>query len=133
MTNTSSDVDRRRFAAAVADAAGAVADILGEHQVRGNQPYPIGEVLPGLIEQHERLRDAVEMTPGPIIVDSATGKQDALAWDLGGLMSYLQLTRVVYRGLEVIPDWLKVTASRNISAMHLTARRVRDVARREAG
>lgn len=126
------DEDRRRFAVAVAEAADAVAIVLSDHPVRGRQPYAIAEVLPQLITQHDRLQQAVEAAPAPLIVDRENGKQDGLTWELGGLMSYLQLTRVVYRGLDEIPVWLSVTASRNLSALHLTARRVRDKARREA-
>jgi hypothetical protein len=128
---TARDTDRRRFAAAVADAAEAVATVLGAHQVRGTEPYPISVVLPVLIEQHRVLQEAVDACAGPLAVDAA-GKQDPLIGDLAGFMSYLQLLRVLYHGLEDIPDSLRVDASRNLSAAHLAARRLRDKARRQA-
>jgi hypothetical protein len=86
---TAHDTDRRRFAAAVADAAEAVATVLGAHQLRGTEPYPISVVLPVLIEQHRVLQEAVDACAGPLAVDAA-GKQDPLVGDLAGFMSYLQ-------------------------------------------
>ena len=125
------DTNRRHFAATVADAADAVASALATHPVRGTEPYPISVVLPVLIEQHRVLQEAVDGCGWPLAVNAA-GKQDPLIEDLGGLMSFLQLARVLYHGLEDVPDWLQVSASRNLSTVHLTARRVRDQARRQA-
>lgn len=128
---TARDTDRRRFAAAVADAAEAVTTVLGAHQMRGTEPYPISVVLSVLIEQHRVLQKAVDACAGPLAVDAA-GKQDSFIGDLAGFMSYLQLLRVLYHGLGDIPDSLRLNASRNIAAAHLAARRVRDKARRQA-
>ncbi|WP_199439795.1 hypothetical protein [Umezawaea beigongshangensis] len=121
--------DRRRFAAAVADAAGAVAAVLGANPLRGSGPYPIAEVLPVLVEQHESLRAAVDGWPGPLAVDAA-GREDPLVVELAGLMSCLQLLRVLHHGLDGVPAPLRVTASRHLATTHLVARRVRDRARR---
>jgi hypothetical protein len=127
-----SEEDRRRFAATVAEAAGAVAAVLGANPPRGSGPYPVAAVLPVLVEQHESLRAAVDAWRGPLAVD-ATGAEDPLAVELAGFMSCLQLLRVLHHGLDDVPDPVRVTASRHLSTTHLVARRVRDRARRRAG
>jgi hypothetical protein len=121
--------DRRALAAAVRDAASAVADLLAAHPLRAGAPYRIGAVLPGLAEEHRRLQAIVAGLPGPFAVD-ARGRQDGLVSDLGGLMMYLQLVQVVYRGLDELPAAMQPDAGRIIPLIHLTARRVRDAARR---
>ncbi|SDP94299.1 hypothetical protein [Lentzea jiangxiensis] len=126
MTRTESE---QLFSRAVADAAEAIAETLGAHPPRGNQPYPISEVLPVLVRSHLALQQALEQHPGSVAV-TAEGKENPLGGELAGLMSYLQLLSVLYRGLDEFPDWMKVNASRNLSAVSLAARRVRDRARR---
>ncbi|MEX2971743.1 hypothetical protein [Streptomyces sp. C184] len=128
---TARETDRRRFAAAVAEAAEVVAAVLGAYQSRGNEPYPIAAVLPTLAEQHQVLQELVYECEGPLTLDAA-GKEDPFIGDLAALMSYLQLLRVLYHGFDVIPGVLQVNASRNIAAVHLAGRRVRDRARRQA-
>ncbi|GAA3782948.1 hypothetical protein GCM10022225_84040 [Plantactinospora mayteni] len=125
------DDDRRRFAVAVADAAGAVVELLGAAQPRTGVPFPIAELLPPLTVRHRALQEAVDGYPGPLAVD-ATGRTDPLGQELAGLMSWLQLLRVLYRGLDDIPEPMRITAGRSFSAAHLAARRVRDRARRLA-
>jgi hypothetical protein len=128
---TATGTDRARLAAAVGDAASVVADLLAAHPLRGGEPYPIGAVLPPLAEQHRRLQAAVEALPGPFAVDAA-GRQDQLVTDLGGLMMYLQLVQVAYRGLDVVPEPLRGDFGRVLPLIHLVARRVRDRSRRLA-
>ena len=60
------------------------------------------------------------------MVLDARGKVDAFGVDVAGLMSFLQLVEVLYRGLEVVPAGMGVAAGRNLSATHLIARKVRD-------
>lgn len=122
---------RVRFAATVADAAHAVAAALGTHQLQGGERYPISELLALLARQHQTLQRAVDAYPGPLAVDAA-GQPDPLVKDLAGLMSSLQLLRVLYHGLDDLPASLRTNASKNLSATHLAARRVRDKARRLA-
>ncbi|MGI5146807.1 hypothetical protein ACQEVC_10540 [Plantactinospora sp. CA-294935] len=125
------DEDRRRFAADVAENAGAVAELLGAYQLRSGAPFPVAELLPPLTVRHRALQAAVDGYPGPLSVDP-TGRPEPLGQELAGLMSWLQLLQVVYRGLDDIPEPLRVSAGRSLSAAHLAARRVRDRARRLA-
>jgi len=110
------------FPAAVAAAASAVADVLDGHRPRGGGAYPIGAVLPVLVEQHDVLRAAVDAVPEPL--------PEPLAAELAGLMSYLQLLRVRYHRLTTIAPEHAVFATRAITATHVEARRVRDRAKR---
>ncbi|MET0136245.1 MAG: hypothetical protein ABW215_21895 [Kibdelosporangium sp.] len=112
------------FATAVAEAAEAVATLLGANQIRGTGRYPLGEVLPGLNRQLRILQEAVDGFAGPLPAD--------LAAELAAFMSHLQLLRVLYHGIEDFPDSLRVNASRDIAGTNLAARRVRDRARRLA-
>ncbi|MFY1688618.1 hypothetical protein [Plantactinospora sp. WMMB782] len=125
------DEDRRRFAAVVSAAAEAVAELLGRHQVRPGTPVPLAELLPELAARHRALQTAVDGYAGPLAVDPA-GRPEPLGQELAGLMSWLQLLTVQYRGLVDIPEPLRVGAGRSFSAAHLAARRVRDRARRLA-
>jgi hypothetical protein len=115
---------RDQLAGAVAAAASAVADVLGTHQLRPGVPYPIAEVLPVLIEQHRNLQELTDAWSGPLAVDE-NGKPDPLAGELAGFISYLQLFRVLYRGLDEIPDALRVTAGRNLATLYQAARKLR--------
>ncbi|MEQ4304766.1 hypothetical protein ABNF97_25865 [Plantactinospora sp. B6F1] len=124
--------DRRRLAAAVAEAAGAVVELLGAYPVRAGTPVPVAELLPPLAARHRALQEAVDGYPGPLAVDPA-GRPDPLGGELAGLMSWLQLLGVLYRGLDDIPESMRITAGRSFAAAHLAARRVRDRARRLAG
>ena len=116
---------RSHFIAAATQAAEQVASILGAHPLRAQRPYEIGSVLSSLIERHDALQRAVAQLPMPIAVD-ADGRPDQFGAELAELMSYLQLLRVLYHGLDDIPDHMRVAANRYLSATHLTARRVRD-------
>lgn len=115
----------REFLEQVVEAADTVASVLAAHSLRGAGPYPIGEILPILAEQHEALRRVIANHPGPIGLD-AHGKQSSLVGEIGTLYSYLALVEVLYHGLDDIPAALRPVASRTLSGTHLTARRVRD-------
>ncbi|AVT34003.1 hypothetical protein C6361_36325 [Plantactinospora sp. BC1] len=123
------DEERRRFAAAVAEAAGEVVELLGAYQIRPGVPFPVAELLPLLTARQHALQVAVDGYPGPLAVDPA-GRPDPLGGELAGLMSWLQLLRVLYRGLDDVPEPLRIAAGRSFAAAHLAARRVRDRTRR---
>ncbi len=125
------DDPRRTLAAAAAISAEAIVTVLAAHQIRGSDPFSVRDLLPVLNEQHGRLRAAVGEFPGPLAVDAA-GRPDPLAQDLVGLMSHLEMVTVLFHGLDEIPDSLRVSAGRSLSATHLIARRVRDRASRGA-
>lgn len=125
------DTDRRRLADAVGEAADAIAAVLAAHPMRGSGPYPVGEVLPVLIEWQRVLLELVDGWRGPLAV-TAEGRPDPLADDLALFMSYLQLSCVLYRGLTDIPAPMRADAARHLSTVHLAARRLRDRARRAA-
>ncbi|GIG93393.1 hypothetical protein Pen02_83290 [Plantactinospora endophytica] len=116
----------------VADAAGVAAELLGACRLRAGEPFPIAELLAPLATQHRALQEAVDGYAGPLALD-ATGRPDPLGGELAGLMSWLQLIGVLYRGLDDIPDPMRVQAGRTFSTAHLAARRVRDRTRRLAG
>ncbi len=124
------DDPRRALAGAAAASADAVATALAAHQLRGSEPFSVTGLLPVLDEHHRRLGEAVHGFPGPLAVDAA-GRPDPLAEDLVGLLSHLQMVVALFHGLDEIPDSLRVSASRSLSATHLIARRVRDRAVRQ--
>jgi hypothetical protein len=116
--------ERARLDAAVAGAAREIAALLDQHPVRPG-PFPLPEVLRELAAQQAVLQRAVEAYPLALAVDEA-GRPDPLGPNLAGLIAYVQHTLVLYHNLPDLPDRLRVQAHRNLSAVHLWARRVRD-------
>ena len=112
----------------MAGAAREIAALLDRHPVLPG-PFPLPEVLRELAAQQAVLQRAVEAYPLALAVDEA-GRPDALGPNLAGLIAYVQHTLVLYHNLPDLPDRLRVQAHRNLSAVHLWARRVRDRAPR---
>ena len=121
---------RAELGAAVAVAAGRIADVLDRHPVLPG-PYPLTGVLRELAAQQAALQGALEAYPLALAMDE-DGRPDPLGPDLAGLMGQVLYVLVLYRNLEDIPDRLRVQAHRNLSAAHLRARHVRDRGPRRA-
>lgn len=117
--------ERHEFVAVATEAAGRVAAVLAENPLRANQPYPIGAVLDVLARCYDDMRRAVAGLSTPVTIDS-TGRVDPFGNDLAALMSHLQVTCVLCHRLDDIPGVLRVSVTRNLAAVHLIARRVRD-------
>lgn len=119
------DSPRTQLVAAVADTARQIATVLDQNPIRGKAPYPLAEVHRHLAEQHAALQRAVQAHPLVLAVDT-NGRPDKLGSELAGLMGYVQHVLVLYHNLADIPDQMRAQAHRDLSAIHLQARRVRD-------
>jgi hypothetical protein len=119
------DNARAQLAAAVADAASRIAAVLDQNPVRGKDPYPLTEVHRQLAEHHAALQCAVRAYPLALAVNT-DGRPDKLGSELAGLMSYVQHVLVLYHNLADVPDHMRAQTHRDLSAIHLRARRVRD-------
>ena len=106
-------------------AAALVADALAAAPFRAGEGYDPRPVVAVTEEALGMLRRAVRAREAPVVLD-AQGKVDAFGVDVAGLMSFLQLVEVLYRGLEVVPATMGVAAGRNLAATHAIARKVRD-------
>jgi hypothetical protein len=132
MFRTMTEEQHAEFVGAVGEAAGRVADVLGDAPLVPGEAYPLPVVLRRLTEEHDALLRLVEAYTLAVGL-TEDGRADRLGTELAGLMSYLQLIRTLYHGLGDIPDSMRTNANRNLSATHLTARRVRDHAAHAVG
>jgi len=123
------DAPDREFRSEVARIGGELGQTLSANPLRAGQRYPLQAVLPVVGACHDRLQALVAAHAGPVAA-SPDGTADAFGAELAGLMSHLQGVRVLYHGLDDIPEGMRAAAGRSLSALHLAARRVLDAARR---
>jgi hypothetical protein len=132
MLQTMTGEQHVEFVQAVGEAAGRVAAVLGDAPLVPGEAYPLAFVVRRLTEEHDVLLRLVDAYPDAV-GRTEDGRADRLGAELAVLMSYLQLVRTLYHWLDDVPDALLTNAGRNLSATHLTARKVRDHAAHAVG
>jgi hypothetical protein len=132
MAETMMQEPHAQFVQAVGEAAGRVADVLGDAPLVLGEAYPVAVVVERLTAEHDALLRLVDAYSEAVGV-TEEGHADRLGAELAGLMSYLQLIRTLYHELDDVPESLRTNANRNLSAAHLMARKVRDHAAHVVG